>query len=92
MGGLIRLLFLFAVAWVVSRLLRGLASPAPRRPHAGPARSPGVRPGGPRPQGGELVQDPHCGVYVPKETAVRGADGASFCSEECRRAHEAGRS
>jgi hypothetical protein len=30
----------------------------------------------------ELVQDPHCGVYFPKSTAVRGG-GQCFCSREC---------
>ena len=44
--------------------------------------------GGPIVQGGELVQDPQCGVYVPKETAVKGRGGAYFCSEACREAHQ----
>lgn len=34
-------------------------------------------------KGGELVEDPQCGVYVPKESAIAGPDGKWFCSREC---------
>lgn len=75
---LIRFLLLLLVVWAVSKVLRSLSQPVTRGPAAGPRR-----PGG-RVSGGELVQDPHCGVYVPRETALRGADGGYFCSETCR--------
>ena len=35
----------------------------------------------------DLVQDPHCGVYVPKTQAVKGPSGTWFCSETCLKAH-----
>jgi hypothetical protein len=34
-------------------------------------------------RGGELVEDPQCGVYIPKEGAIPGPDGRYFCSQEC---------
>jgi uncharacterized protein len=37
--------------------------------------------------GGALVQDPHCGTYIPQAKAValgRGADAKYFCSTSCR--------
>lgn len=30
-----------------------------------------------------LVQDPHCGVYLPASEALKGPDGQYFCSDEC---------
>jgi len=38
-------------------------------------------------KGVDLVQDPQCGVYVPKTTAIRGRNGMFYCSKECRDAH-----
>jgi hypothetical protein len=78
--GLIRLLILAALAWLLVRLVKGLI--APTRPRA--PRSP--REGGTLP-GGELVQDPHCGVYIPRDTALKGPGGHRFCSPECRDAY-----
>ena len=37
--------------------------------------------------GGELVRDPNCGTYIPRQTAIAvgsGADTKYFCSEKCR--------
>ena len=82
--GLIRLFLLFLLIWAAVKFLKGLLAPK---------SSPGPRPtrprgAAPRPAGGELVQDPQCGVYVPKETALQGGSGSYYCSEACRRAHE----
>ena len=49
-------------------------------------------PGGPRRTrteriGGELVRDPQCGTYIPKDRAVVSGSGAKalfFCSTTCR--------
>ncbi|MHB8764182.1 MAG: hypothetical protein ACYDA8_07595 [Deferrisomatales bacterium] len=83
--GIVRLIVYAALGWLLYRLVRGLlpgaGTPSPRRPPA---------PGG-RIEGGELVQDPHCGVYVPRQGAVAGPDGTFFCSPECRDAHQARR-
>ena len=79
--GLIRLLILGTLVWLLVRLVKGLMAPsrapASRRPEGGNGQV----------QGGELVQDPQCGVYIPKETAVKGPRGLRFCSPECRDAH-----
>ncbi|TAL17723.1 hypothetical protein EPN96_04160 [bacterium] len=36
----------------------------------------------------ELVQDPQCGVYIPKSSALKRGDGRYFCSRECLEAWE----
>jgi hypothetical protein len=82
-GGIIKLFYVFIVAWLLYRLytiLRGSTRIASRRRSSSPK--------GGRLEAGELVQDPHCGVYVPKETAVKGPSGDHFCSEACRDAHD----
>lgn len=78
--GLIRLLILGVLVWLLVRLVRGVLTPSR------PLVSRGARPGG-EVQAGELVQDPQCGVYIPKETAVKGPRGQLFCSPECRDAY-----
>ena len=42
----------------------------------------------------ELVQDPHCHTYIPKETALKATISGEvfyFCSQECLDAYKAGR-
>ena len=78
---LFRLLIFAALVWLLVRLVKSLKSVSP-----GPS-APGPKPGGEKLTGGELVQDPHCGVYIPKESAVRGSGGEYFCSVDCRDAH-----
>ena len=78
--GLIRMLILGALVWWLVRLVKGLIPPAR-------TRTPGRPQGGGELPGGELVQDPQCGVYIPKETAVKGSRGQLFCSPECRDAY-----
>ena len=77
-----RLLYVAVMIWVAYKLVKLIWKPSPpdQRPHPS-------TPTGGRIHGGELVQDPHCRVYVPKETAVKGRDGEHFCSEACRDAH-----
>jgi hypothetical protein len=81
---IVRFLLFFAVFWLISKVLKMMTAPA-RRPDPRPSW-----PGSARVDGGELVQDPRCGVYVPKATAVKGRNGACFCSEACRDAYESG--
>lgn len=83
---IIRFLIFLALFWLISRALKLFSAPA-NRPEARPTWPPEAN----RVVGGELVQDPRCGVYVPRETAVKGRDGACFCSEACRDAHERGK-
>ncbi len=78
--GLIRMLILGALVWWLVRLVKGLISPARTQTQGRPQAS-GELPGG------ELVQDPQCGVYIPKETALKGPGGQLFCSSECRDAY-----
>lgn len=75
---MIRLLLLAALVWLLYRLVKGLFQPQLH----GPRRAPGGQL-----QGGELVQDPQCGVYVPKQTALKGPEGLYFCSRECLEAY-----
>ncbi|WP_459942060.1 hypothetical protein [Deferrisoma palaeochoriense] len=80
---LIRALFYGLLIWLLVKFIKGLKpAPKPERPRARPTPGRAI-------QGGELVQDPHCGVYVPKESAVPGPGGTYFCSEACRDAHAA---
>ncbi|MDF1553389.1 MAG: hypothetical protein P1P84_10030 [Deferrisomatales bacterium] len=78
--GLIRLLILGTLVWLLVRLVKGLLGPAQGRTPRRPASGGELR-------GGELVQDPQCGVYIPKETALKGPGGQLFCSPECRDAY-----
>ena len=79
---MMRLLYFAAIIWLGYKLVKLIWKPSlPGRGTSSPSAA------GSRVLGGELVQDPHCGVYVPKETAVRGRDGEHFCSEACRDAY-----
>lgn len=84
--GLIRILLIALSVWLLYRLIRrylgdGQGGPrhaktshAPREPNAAPAIE-------------ELVQDPQCQTYLPKNEAVRArVDGQElfFCCEKCR--------
>lgn len=38
----------------------------------------------------QMVQDPHCGAYLPRREALilrRGGEDLAFCSRECREAY-----
>ncbi len=83
--GIFRLLLYGALLWLLYRLIRGLLPGA-----ASEGRDSRGTPAGGRLEGGELVQDPVCGVYVPKSTALPGPGGEYFCSEACRDARRAG--
>jgi hypothetical protein len=78
---LIKLLLFLLFLWALSKAWKLLAGPPQRRKAPPPVD-------GERIDGGELVQDPHCGVYVPKGSSVRGRGETHFCSDACRRAHE----
>ena len=75
------LLLRLALRFVLG-LMRGLAEPSDG------AASPGRRPaGGPARIAGELVKDPVCGTYVPREVAIAAhvAGGTRYyCSVTCR--------
>jgi hypothetical protein len=77
---LIKLLLYLLIAWGLFKLWRML-NPPPQRPRTPPPFD------GARIDGGELVQDPQCGVYIPKANALEGPAGVHFCSEACRQAY-----
>ena len=78
-GGIIKLFYVFLVGWLLYRLYKAIRGPA----RVTSRTRPETQRGGTL-DAGELVQDPQCGVYIPKETAVKGPDGNLFCSEACR--------
>ena len=60
----------------IYKLVKSLTGPkAPKAPEDTPKK--------PEELSEELVEDPQCGVYVPKSVAVKGPEGKLFCSEEC---------
>ncbi len=82
--GLIRLLMYGGLLWLLYRLVKGLLGRSGGPAASGTQRQ--ARPAGSL-DGGELVQDPSCGVYIPKASAFAGPDGRFFCSEKCRDAY-----
>ncbi len=77
--GLLRTLAIIVLAYLGVLLLRRLLQlGVPRRDPAENARTL---------KGADMVQDPSCGIYVPRDTAVstqvRG-ETRYFCSEKCR--------
>ncbi|QJA06508.1 YHS domain-containing protein [Thermosulfurimonas marina] len=72
------LLLIFLVFWAARGLVQDLKGLFGRR-----------EPSGPAPLSDELVQDPVCGVYCPKSSALsltREGKTHYFCSEKCRKA------
>ena len=83
--GFFRTLAIVVLAFIVMRLARQLLRPG------GPPADPRLDARGP--EGADLVQDPACGVYVPRASAIQSHDGTEtiwFCSETCREAHGRG--
>ena len=78
---IVRILLILIVIRLVLRALSGFMR-ASRS--GGPARPPGrMR----ERAGGELVRDPNCGTFIPRNTAIAvgsGGDAQYFCSERCR--------
>lgn len=90
LGTLARYLLIAMAVWFLYRLLR--------RWMAGSQGGAGGRtPGAKGQAAGEImdvmVQDPQCGIYLPRHEALRVQTGAGerfFCSEACRDAYLAG--
>lgn len=83
MPGLVRLLLIAGLVYLVVAGIRRLASVG-RNP-SGSAR-------GPDADNVPLVQDPHCGRFIPQTealTASRRGQTIYFCSRECRTAYRA---
>jgi YHS domain-containing protein len=72
-------LLLFWFFYALVKLLRGSAKRRPSQPEPEKTEA-----------GEEMVQDPHCGTYVPRSLAMELViDGRTyhFCSEKCRDAY-----
>lgn len=84
MGFLRTLAIVFLVYWGARFLRRLLESP----PRSDPEKNARM------PEGADLVQDPACGMYIPRDTALTArARGEThyFCSEGCRDAYASDR-
>ena len=71
---MVRFIWLLILVAILYRVIRGLFG----------SGSQGSRGGD---EGEEMVQDPRCGVYLPKSSAVlskRAGKKLYFCSEECK--------
>lgn len=75
MGYLVRILIVAVVIWLLYRLVYNwLKKPATLKPNKAEALQ-------------EMVQDPICNVYLPRQQAIEyKKDGQThyFCSEECK--------
>jgi YHS domain-containing protein len=86
---IIRIIGLLLLIRLLLRLLfpnRGAATPGGGFRRGRQASGQGAK------QGGELVRDPNCGMYVPKARALAvavGPDTHYFCSAACRDAYRA---
>ena len=85
---IVLLLLLRLAMRFVMGLLRGLSEPSAA------ASSPGRRPaGGPARIAGELVKDPVCATYIPRESAIEArvsGETRYYCSVTCRDKDAAG--
>ncbi len=85
---LIRYALIAFAIWLLYKGVRRLLFGPPKRPRTAPWPGPFARG---RPENAEvmdeMVQDPACGVYVPRQQAVRARIKGKvhyFCSDECR--------
>ncbi len=72
---MIRIFYLFILGALLYWAVRGLFGQTGHPPKRGP-------------EGEEMVQDPQCGVYIPKSRALlanRRGKQLFFCSEECKK-------
>jgi uncharacterized protein len=79
MSRLLILILTVAAAYIIIKSLLGLVFYFSAKKSRGEALSKSVR-------GSEMIQDPACGIYIPKEKAIEGrVKGTAhyFCSAEC---------
>jgi len=72
---LIRLIVIFVISYVIYRYIKRLFSPTDKSERITDSES-----------ADEMVQDPYCKVYIPKDRAISmNIDGKElfFCSREC---------
>ncbi len=87
---ILKIILLALVAFILYRVLRSVFLPdAAVRPKVERRRRSRTDPGT-RVIEDEMVQDPHCGTYLPRREALkdrRGGQTVFFCSRECRDAY-----
>jgi len=81
-----RFVFIVVIAYLLYRIMKGLLSVSSKK-------KPEVRysTDGRIIQGGDLVQDPYCKIYIPEKDAYKGSlDGITlnFCSKNCFKKYE----
>ena len=82
----LRLIAIIVLAYVGVRLVRHLLRLGPPKPDP-MQRARTI-------EGADMVRDPACGIYTPRDTAVESRIGGEthyFCSEACREAYAAGK-
>ncbi|MDP3937282.1 MAG: hypothetical protein Q8R92_04000 [Deltaproteobacteria bacterium] len=83
---LLRLAAIALLAYLGVRLLRHLLRLGPPKPD--PMKRARTI------EGADMVRDPACGIYTPRDTAVEArvkGETVYFCSEACREAHASGK-
>ncbi|MBN1957442.1 MAG: YHS domain-containing protein [Desulfuromonadales bacterium] len=71
---MIKLLLMFLAGFILYSLVSGVMRPAKRRPSNR------------TPDGETMVEDPHCGTYVPQSDAFKATIAGKqlyFCSKKC---------
>ncbi len=85
---MVKLIFEILLIFLIVKLFLALARPSPKkrsavnRPSSNPSKKPHADAA--HREAEELVEDPQCGVFVPRSSAVKGPGGRFFCSEACR--------
>jgi len=83
---ILRFLVIAVIGYLLYRIMKGILSISSRK-------KPEVRYSndGRTIQGGDLVQDPYCKIYIPEKDAYKGSlDGVTltFCSKNCFKKYE----
>lgn len=82
----LRLLAIIILAYLGVRLIRHLLRLGPPKPDP-MQRARTI-------EGADMVQDPACGIYTPRDTAIEArvrGETHYFCSERCRDAYASGK-
>ncbi|MBW1708557.1 MAG: hypothetical protein JRG97_05935 [Deltaproteobacteria bacterium] len=81
----LRWLIIIVLFYLIYRVLKGLIMP--RQPFEEEAARPRLNENKNNEDAEDLIQDPNCGVYIPKRDAIPAAINGKthyFCSQECR--------
>ncbi|SEM15011.1 hypothetical protein SAMN04489760_10591 [Syntrophus gentianae] len=83
---ILRFLFIVVILYLFYRITKGLLKVSSRKkPEVRYSVNGGVI------QGGNLVQDPYCKIYIPEKDAYKGflnGETLNFCSKDCFKKYE----